>query len=416
MRRSVTLAALGLGTALGAGAPALAQSGAAAADGEWQADIAVTVAAAIDEETALTPVGDSLLATTTLGLKRSDTFENGLTLGWRGEVRYERDARSRPAFAGVLGACPAVDALCPRVASGGGFLSPVSPATGLAADGLAFNEDDFFALEALSVSLEGPWGQAVVGADMGAATWLDARAPQVLQRVSALSPGLDPTGLGVTRARNDVTGSSFKATYLSPRWIGFRLGASYTPEASERSADFDPDSAGPGQGKAGLEDVWEGAVSFARQFAEQDLRVRAALTYTNAASGSASAVTGFGDYEAWGAGLELEHAGWTGGIRWLSSNNAWDSGNGDYEAWEAGLAHQLGEWRVGVEGGWAEDRLTGIEGASWLVGASRKINENIEVGVAWTSADADLPVLSGLSVSHTNASNDGLVLELTVRN
>jgi hypothetical protein len=211
-----------------------------------------------------------------------------------------------------------------------------------------------------------------------------------------------------------VTGSSFKASYLSPRWIGFRLGASYTPEADQRTADFDPDFGGAGLGKAELEDVWEGAASFARQFAEQELRVRAALTYTTASAGSA--FTGYGDYEAWGAGLELEHNGFTGGVRWLSSNNGWDSGNGDYEAWEAGLVHDSGEWRVGVEGGWAEDRLTGIEGASWLVGASRKINENVDLGVAWTSADADMPVLLGPGISHTNASNDGLVVELTVRN
>jgi predicted porin len=236
-----------------------------------------------------------------------------------------------------------------------------------------------------------------------------------LRRVSAASPGLDPTGLSVTRARNDVTGSSAKATYLSPRWLGLRVGVSYTPDADQRTSDFDPDFGSAGQAKAQLEDVMEGAVSFARQFAEQDLRVRAAVTYSSASS--ASNLVGFGDYEAWGAGLELEHgSGWTGGVRWLSSNNAWDSGNGDYEAWEAGLVHQSGEWRVGIEGGWAEDRLNGIEGASWLVGVSRKINENVDLGVAWSSAEADLPVLLGPSLSHTNASNDGLVVELSVRN
>jgi hypothetical protein len=391
--------------------PAFAQ----AVDGEWQVSAEFTLAgAAVDEETPLGPAADSIMASGKVAVSRSDTFDNGLTLGWRGEVRYDRDAPSRPAFAGVLGACPASDPLCPRVTNGAGFLSPVSPATGLAVDGQSVDEEGFVAVEAASVSLEGPWGEGVLGLDSGAAARLDARAPTVLNRVSAFSPGLDPTGLGVTRARNDVTGSSLKATYLSPRWIGFRVGASYAPEANQRTADFDPDFAGPGQGGAKLENIYEGGVSFARQFAEQDLRVRAAVTYTSA--DSRSGLTGFGDYEAWGAGLELEHGGFSGGVRWLSSNNAVDSGNGDYEAWETGLVHQAGEWRFGIEGGWAEDRLTGIEGSSWLAGVSRKINENVDLGLAWTSADADLPVLLGPSVSHTNASNDGLVLELTVRN
>jgi predicted porin len=211
-----------------------------------------------------------------------------------------------------------------------------------------------------------------------------------------------------------VTGSSAKITYMTPRWLGLRAGASYTPEADRRSADFDPKAGGAGLAGAGLENVWEGAVSFARQFAEQDLRVRAAVTYSQADAGSS--LPAFGWYEAWGAGLELEHAGWTGGVRWLSSNNAWESGNGDYEAWEAGLVHDSGEWRLGVEAGWAEDRLTGIQGSSWLVGASRHINPFIDLGVAWTKAEADMPVLFGPTYSHTNASNDGLVLELTVRN
>lgn len=408
MRRSLTLAALLAGTA----APAFAQ----AADGEWQAKIEVTlVGSFVEEETPLAPAADGVMASATVTLTRQDTFENGLTLGWRGEFRYDRDAPSRPAFGGVLGDCPAANPLCPLVTYGSGFLSPVSPATGLAAGGFLIDEEGFVAIEAASVSLEGPWGQGILGYDSGAAGRLDARAPTVLRRVSVISPGLDPTGLSVTRARNDVTGSSPKATYLSPRWLGLRVGVSYTPDADQRTTDFDPDFGGAGQAKAGLEDVVEGAVSFARQFAEQDLRVRAALTYTSAST--SSGLAGFGGYEAWGAGLELEHgSGWTGGVRWLSSNNAWESGNGDYEAWEAGLVHDSGEWRVGIEGGWAEDRLTGIEGASWLVGVSRKINENVDLGVAWSSAKADLPVLLGPSLSHTNASNDGLVLELSVRN
>ena len=52
----------------------------------------------------------------------SDTFDNGLTLAWRGEARLERDAASRPAFAGVLGDCPAANALLPAGARGARLL------------------------------------------------------------------------------------------------------------------------------------------------------------------------------------------------------------------------------------------------------------------------------------------------------
>jgi hypothetical protein len=407
MRRPIspklTLAAL----ALGAAGPAFAQSG----DGEWQTKAeAVLVAAAIDKGDPTGPAGVVLLGSAMLEVSRADTFENGLTLGWLGGLRFEQDAASRQAFAGAFSACPAPLPVCPSA----GGLSPVAPSTGLVVGGVRRDENGFVALEAASVSLAGPWGEGVLGWDAGAAARLDARAPSVLNRASAYSPGLDPTALSVVRARNDATGSSAKASYLSPRWLGLRLGVSYTPEANERTADFDPDFSGPGLASAKLENVWEGAVSFARQFAEQDLRLRGAVTYTKAAS--ATSLAAFGDYEAWGAGMELEHDGWTGGARWLSSNNAWSSGDGDYEAWEVGLVKDVEGWRFGVEAGWASDGLLDVEGASWLVGVSHDISENLALGLAWSAAEADIPVPVGISAGRRNASNDGLLVELTVRN
>ena len=405
MRRTITLAAV----VIGAVGPAFAQAG----DGEWAVTAeATTVVSGVRSDEPLDPAADGPLGSAVLEISRSDMFDNGLTLGWLGSVRYERDNPSRPGFVGALGGCPATNPACPRLASGA--LSPISPATGLAAGGIPLDEDGFLAVDAAAVSVTGPWGEGVFGYDAGAASRLDARAPTVLNRVSAFSPGLDPTGLGVTRARNDVTASSAKATYLSPRWLGLRLGVSYTPDADTRSADFDPDFNAAGLASAQLENVWEGAVSFARQFAEQDLRVRAAVTYSSADTGSGQPE--FGGYEAWGAGMEFEHDGWTGGVRWLASNNAWAAGNGDYEAWEVGLVKEVDGWRFGAEAGWSRDRLSGLEGNSWLVGIRHDISHNVGLGVGWTSTDADIPIPAGLSFGHRNASNDGLLLELTVRN
>lgn len=405
MRRTITLAAV----VVGAAGPAFAQ----AEDGEWAVKAEATVVVSgVRSDDPLDPAADGPLGSARLEFSRSDTFDNGLTLGWLGAVRLERDNPGRAAFVAALGGCPATNPACPGV--GSGALSPISPASGLAAGGVTQDEDGFLAVEAAAVSLSGPWGEGVFGYDAGAASRLDARAPTVLNRVSAFSPGLDPTGLGVTRARNDVTASSAKATYLSPRWLGLRLGVSYTPDADTRSADFDPDFSATGLAGARLENVWEGAVSFARQFAEQDLRVRAAVTYSSADSGAGRPE--FGGYEAWGAGLELEHDGWTGGVRWLSSNNAWAAGHGDYEAWEAGLTKEVDGWRFGVEAGWSKDRLSGLEGKSWLAGISHDISHNVTLGIGWTAADADIPIPVGPSLGHKNASNDGLLLELTVRN
>lgn len=405
MRRPILMA----GLALGAAAPTFAQEN----DGEWEVKAEATVVVTgVRSDDPLDPGSDGPLGSVVVQISRSDTFDNGLTLGWLGAVRAERDNSSRRAFAGALGSCSASNPACPQ--AGSGALSPISATTGLAAGGLPRDDAAFMALEAAAVSLTGPWGEGILGYDVGAASRLDARAPTVLSRVSAFSPGLDPSGLAVTRARNDMTASSAKATYLSPRWLGLRAGVSFTPEADTRSADFDPDVTAAGLASPQLENVWEGAVSFARQFAEQDLRVRAAATYTHAEAGSG--LMEFGGYEAWGAGLELEHDGWTGGLRWLSSNNAWAAGNGDYEAWEIGLVKEVDGWRFGAEAGWSEDRLSALEGKSWLVGVTREISHNVKLGLAWMAADADIPIPVGLALGQRKASNDGLLVEISVRN
>src|SRR5690349_3543234 len=191
MRRAITMAAPRTLLALGA-APAIAQE----SDGEWKAHVVCTlVGSFVEEETPMAPAADGVMVSGLLSVTRSDTFENGLTLSWNGALRYDRDAPSRPAFAGVLGNCPALDPQCPRIASGAGFLSPVSPATGLSAGGAPVDEEGFVAVEAASLTLAGPWGDGVIGLDSGAAARLDARAPQVMERVSAFTPGLDATGL-----------------------------------------------------------------------------------------------------------------------------------------------------------------------------------------------------------------------------
>lgn len=380
----------------------------------WKISASATlVGSGIEQDGAPAPASDGFLFDAGLAISRKDVLENGLQLTWRIEGRVQRAAASRPAFAGVLGDCPPASIGCPGIADGTGLHAPVSPTSGLSAYGRPLNENVIAALEGASLSVSGPWGEGVFGVDSGAAARLDARAPTVLAQVSAFSPSLDPTGLAVARARNDVAGPALKVSYMSPRLLGFRLGASYTPEPSERSVDFDPRPNLPGSAQANLTHVSEAAASWARTDPYSGLRVRAALTGTWADS-SASAFPAFGGYFAWGAGLELEQGAWTGGLRYLRSNNAWRTGHADYETVEIGLVRQGERWRLGAEIASTSDGLIRTEGISWLVGARRKLGDQVDVGVAWASAKADLPQSTLSGFNHIKASNGGLILELTV--
>ncbi len=395
--------------AVGLSASAVAQAQSA----EWEIDARMTVAVGDSGDQAVgVPEADGFAGEAVMTASREAVLDNGLALEWRGEVRISRDAPGRRSFSGVFGDCSAGLAGCPAVGSGVALVSPVSPATGLSVGGVGASEGVAVFVEGASLSASGPWGEGVFGLDSGVAARLDARAPQVLDAVSAYSSSLDPVGLGVVRARNDVTGSSLKASYMSPRWLGLRLGVSYAPEANLFGADFDPTFDVPGAANADLENVIEGALSFSRRFRSNGVLVRAALTGTSAESGSSLA--GFDDYSAVGAGLELEKGSWTGGFRWLSSNNAAFGDDARYQAWEVGLVRESGNWRFGLEAGFAEDGQLGLDGQSWLVGAQRSIGENVSLGLAYMDVRDKFPVNSGTYERHKIA-QDGILLELSVR-
>lgn len=405
---------VGLGLAVASlAAPAWAQTPPAGSGWTFEASAALA-GASVDEDSPLAPAADGFLADGDLVIRREDVLANGLQLGWRFEGKVQRDAASRPAFIGVLGACDPATPGCPVAIDGAVRRTAVSPTTGLAGFGTRPDDDVVAALEGASLSLGGPWGEGIVGVDSGVAARLDARAPMVLHSVSAFSPSLDPTGLVIARARNDVAGPAFKLSYMSPRLLGLRLGASWTPRPSQRSVDFDPRPDLPGVAQADLQDVFEAALSFARTDRASGLRIRAALTGSWADSSGPYAE--FGRYEALGGGLELEQGAWTAGLRYLHSNNAWRPKGGDYQATELSLVRQGDKWRLGAEIAWAEDDLNRQEGMSWLVGARRAVNEKVDVGVAWTSAEADLPLSSATGFGRINARNGGLIIELSVHN
>lgn len=392
------LLALALGAAGVSAGPAAGQE----AEGAWRLDSRLTVAASsVNEEEAGLPQADGLAGDLGLVASRRDFLDNGVALDWRGEIRLRRDAPGRPSFAGGFGSC-----------AGGAGCFAAAPATGLFVGGRIAENSPEVLVEGASLSVSGPWGEGVVGLDTGVAARLDARAPQVLEGVSSFSPMLDPSGMVVVRARNDVTGPSAKVSYMSPRWLGFRAGVSFTPDANLAGADFDADVSGVGLAGAELENVWEGALSFSRRFRSNGVLVRAALTGTSGESGSV--VGGFDDYSAVGGGLELERDGWSAGVRWLGSNNA-RSDDGDYEAVEVGLARDSGPWRFGIEWGSATDDFLNLEGQSWLVGVRRSIGENLGVGVAYQGVSDEFPMLS-MGSGVREIKQDGLVFELSVHN
>ena len=360
---------------------------------ELDAELNIVGAALSDDEIN---VSDEFLLDTMLGVHGDHVFENGVLIGARLEGRFQQNNSTRPAFAGNFDAQDTGTVVFER-----------TPSAGFARSSSLLDDGNVAALEQAFVYVSGGWGEVSLGKDVGVAARLDARPPKVQQTVSAFSPSLDPTGLAFVRARNDPTGNSIKVSYLSPRWIGFRLGASFSPQAEPDGVNFDPNESSGVDATANLEDVVEAAISFDRKFGKADIRLRTALTYTR---GESASVQFFSQaYEAVGAGLEIERGDWRGGVRFLSSNNAVSSG--DYDALEIGITKELGPWTIGAEYGHAEDGLLRLEGQSVSLNFRREISDFLGLGISYVSNDLDFVS----DISQEVGAVDGFIMELSVR-
>ncbi|MFC7292329.1 porin [Hirschia litorea] len=338
-----------------------------------------------------------------LKLEKEHYFDNGVSVGFASEIRAQGDNSKRQTFAGEL----QFNALNSTINDNSASLLPLrrSPATGLVAAMGETDDGPYATFEQGFAYVKAGWGELSVGRDIGAATRLDARAPRVLKYSSPNSSRLNPIAFSSVRARNDVTGPSAKLTYMSPRLIGFRAGASFTPEANARGIDFDASRDVLGIANANLKNVVEAGLSFTHLFRENDLRVRIGVTGIHAETDSI--MNGFSNYESLGLGLEVEKGFWRLGTQYLDSNNAIDSGLGDYTAWETGISREFSDWTVTAEYGHAIDELQAVKGENWGVGVSKPLNNNVNVGVGYISTKS----------KHfgTEIEGSGAIIELIVR-
>lgn len=331
-------------------------------------------------------------------IDQAHLFDNGLEIGVSILGRVQKDAASRPGFI-----------------AGFGLEDPMSVpvrsvATGVSAAAAPVEDEMRASLEQAFAYLRFGWGEFSIGKDSGVASRLDARAPTLLNTASTFSPAIDPSGVNLVRARNDVTGQSAKFSYETPRLVGLKLGLSFTPQADDANGlDFAPGAFTDGIETASLENVVEGSLSFSRRFRQSGVRVRAAIT--GIAADTTNPLTEFRDYSAIGAGLELDWNDWQAGFRILESNNAHEHGN--YEAVELGVIREVGKWRLGANWGRAEDQLQGLESQSSSIGVSYEFARGADLGVVWRQTDSDSFFRSRPSMI---GETDGVIVELSVRN
>ncbi|MBO6784423.1 MAG: porin, partial [Alphaproteobacteria bacterium] len=148
-----------------------------------------------------------------------------------------------------------------------------------------------------------------------------------------------------------TSGDSTKMTYFTPRFAGFQLGASLTPDSGVQAGTADlfgeTDNDGDFENTVGL------GANYVGKFDEVGIGLSVVGEFGDdeSTSGSDQAQE---DLEIWGIGGKVDFAGFTFGAHWRDygdtnlTNAVANAGGDGGDQWSVGLGYQAGPWGVSV--------------------------------------------------------------------
>ena len=242
----------------------------------------------------------------------------------------------------------------------------------------------------------GGWGRVNAGREDGAAYLLQVSAPSADSNVDGLRQYISQ--VGELDYAQDFAEEANKATYMTPVFNGFQLGASYVFAVENADNQFgtsaaeSDDNAGTGNGyelAARYEGAYEGVgVAFGAGWGDYDGEV------------ADSSV------EQYNFGLDLDFAGFGIGAAYLETDAGVNASNGatDEETIVVGADYQMGAYKLGAS--WLNqdeadlDRYTAGVGYSYGPGMSfRGSVSYIDGGTAGSVAEDSTQVLLGTQVN-----------------
>lgn len=202
--------------------------------------------------------------------------------------------------------------------------------------------------------VEGSFGRVVVGSEDPATDAMFYGAPVVIAGIGLDTPDDVFTALsnaaGTPVSIVNISGDSEKLTYFTPRFAGFQLGLSYTPENCEERTAVAPVCAGtyagfPADNTAGEQaEIVEIAANYVGAFGGVDVAV-----YGGYAGASLEApAAGAEDQDQWGIGMQFGFSGFTVGGSYKEDNLGTSGSNTDRVDYALGVTYGTGPWTVGV--------------------------------------------------------------------
>ncbi len=263
--------------------------------------------------------------------------------------------------------------------------------------------------------IEGSFGRALIGSENSAPYLMGYTAPSVSLGVNSPniflfeSRGTTAGGLGGagTATVMDVdTSDANKLTYFTPRFSGFQLGVSYTPNIDARGGDRQSSGLSVDDQHGDFSDFIGIGVNYVQTIDNIDIAVSGGYVLGQSEEDGpvGTDLTEFEDLQEFGFGVNVGFAGFTVGGSWHTSNNGLDNVDNDTDAWDVGASYETGPWGVSVtylhsntEWGSFDDTEDHFEvGMSYamgpgvkLVGSVQYFDEENEVASAAAGSDQD---------------------------
>lgn len=194
------------------------------------------------------------------------------------------------------------------------------------------------------------------------------------------------TGINTALANVDLFAASrgTKILYFSPRFAGFEIGASYTPQPGDNFTSIDR-TKNTAAGR--YQDVWEVGVNYSNTFS--GVKLDASAGYMAGRNENSL----FEGYKGWQLGAKVGYAGFSLGGGYLNEGKSGllktSTYKSDLAVWNVGVQYETGPFTVGA--GYTYGKQEGLTTVSsddkqdfWTVGAAYKVAPGLNVGAEYS--------------------------------
>jgi predicted porin len=192
----------------------------------------------------------------------------------------------------------------------------------------------------------GSWGRLQMGSENSAPYLMQYAAPAA--GLGLNSPNIKPindfTAAGTSTYLNQTSDAN-KITYFTPRFFGFQLGASYTPNIDNVSGDRQSAGLNTSEDEDDYNNFIGVGANYVESFGGFDIAVAGGMEYGMEEDDDVPTVD-IEDFWAYSGGLNVGFSGFTVGGSVLYSNNGLD--DRDTLVWDVGATYGAGPWEVGL--------------------------------------------------------------------